>query len=366
VSISRRGELRKAPSVLFQRLAAALCFYVIPLGATILYALRLLPPDRGRELMAYGLLLGGVSTTVFIIWLRRLQQPGTAPPSHPEPAAQPLKPQGPVDLQRKLAQRDETVALLQQQLMGLRTQLEQAQGQGQHQLLQKQAELDDLSKSVQDQRQLIQKKQLRIARLENKVRDLDYEVKTLLQLDDLRSPVEEEPLPPLPRTPLSSDSAPPVWEGEAKNGTEASIQLHRLVASAQRLTGMAHLSGQLPRYTAETSALDLRRLFDQLQDDPNVVLAYSQSEGQLLFANGQVRHQLGWHPDRFIKEFFQIIQHGGNEWHRAAALLDQQGEARVKLALKHRDGHDLFTDCVMSRISQGPFSGLILALIYKG
>jgi PAS domain-containing protein len=335
-----------------QRLVTALCFYAIPLGATLLFALRLLPPEQRKELIAYALLIGGVAGAVFVLWMRNLQ-PAEPIPARVEPAPAPPK------MAQK--QRDELVATLQGQLLHLREQLDQTQTQSQHQLLQKQSELDEVVKSVTDQRQLIQKKQLRIAKLEAKVRDLDYEVKTLLQLDELRT---EEELPVQP--PIRTNEPAPVWEGEAKNGAEAAVHLHRLVANAQRLTGMAHLAGQMPRYSAgETSALDLRRLCDQLQDDANIVLVYSRREGHLLFANGQVRHQLGWYPERFVKEFFQIMQHGMSDFHRAVGLLDVQAEAQLKLALKHRDGHDVFSQCVLSRIPQGPFEGLILALIYK-
>jgi PAS domain-containing protein len=348
-----RSQVQKSRSALVQRLVTAFCFYAIPLGATILYALRLLPPDRAKELLTYALLLGGISAAVFILWVRHLQPA----PKIPTPVSPPSNAQQ----QKTQPQRDELVATLQQQLLHLRTQLDQVQTESQHQLLQKQAELDDLSKSMLDQRQLIQKKQLRIGKLEAKVRDLDYEVKTLLQLDDLRAEGEQ----------LLTPAHPPIqtsWDGEAKNSSEAAVHLHRLVSAAQRLPGMAHLAGQLPRYLdtgGETSALDLRRLFDQLQDDANMVLVYSRREGQLLFANGQVRHQLGWHPDRFTKEFFQIIQHGTPEWHRAVTQLDTQAEARIKLALKHRDNHDLYIQAVLSRIPSGPFEGLVLALLYK-
>jgi PAS domain-containing protein len=304
--------------------------------------MRLLPPPLARELFSYALLIGSISATVFIFWLRRLDLSPPAP-TRPEPRPREERPSPP----------DHLVPQLQAQITHLRTQLEAAQNQAQHILLQKQTELEDLTKSVQDQRQLIAKKQLRIAKLEAKVRDLNYEVKTLLQLDDLRT--DEEP-PPV-ATPLPAE---PLYEERATTPTQASLQLHRLITGAQRLSGMANLTN---RY--ETSALDLRRLFDHLQDDANIILVYSKRDGQLLFANNQVRTQLGWTPERFTKEFFLLLQHGIGEFHRAITTLDHQPTTHITLVLKQRDSLDFMGEAVLSKMSSGPFAGLIIMLVFQ-
>lgn len=64
--------------------------------------------------------------------------------------------------------------------------------------------LKEYQQTIAEQRSVIEKKQQHILKLENKVQDLNYEVKTLLQLGELSQETDETAKKKTPRIPLST------------------------------------------------------------------------------------------------------------------------------------------------------------------
>ena len=166
--------------------------------------------------------------------------------------------------------------------------------------------LEEYQQTIIDQRTVIEKKQQQIVTLEGEIRDLRYELKTLVDLSD-RVIEEQETLSP-PQRPVEPSSkvvkirpdkndAPTALElglGLASRTLEeAQQQLKRCIDIAQKLTGARHLAGDSSRFrdlSADGYALDFRRLCDSLGSEQScAIILYSQKENKVLFVNNQVR-----------------------------------------------------------------------------
>lgn len=243
---------------------------------------------------------------------------------------------------------------------------------------QKEAVIADCQQTIAEQRALIEKKQQQIAELQTKVEDLTYEVKTLLEVVDTS---ENDPklLPGM--TPqetahqysatvddLSDDEPLIPLDKIARNSEEASIQLRRCLDIAQKITGASYHAGQqslfkdIPR---NNYALDLRRLFDSLRSEGGSPLwLYSQKENKLLFANNQSKSLLGWHPEKLIQSFPDLIHEGLDNWNQAINQLTTSPEVQTKLVLKTKSGQDVPVNCQLAAIPSGLFRNHVVAVLY--
>jgi len=245
--------------------------------------------------------------------------------------------------------------------------------------------LSEYQQTITEQREVIEKKHGHITILEAKVRDLNYEVRTLLQIGDAEDAscdgCHEVPHPVLdvfqPKDynynevyntlPISSDN-------EIHTPYDASVLLNKCITIAENLTGASHLAVNGVRsldLSPESYAIDLRRLFDSFRNEhSSVVLVYSPDENRLLFVNNQVRGLLGWSPERFVKDVFHIVQKGGNEWGKAVVDLQKDDSHKskkgrqVRMVMKTRVGEDVLIRCYLGRISKGILSGHIVGVLY--
>jgi hypothetical protein len=235
--------------------------------------------------------------------------------------------------------------------------------------------IDDLQKSLLEQKTSLDKKQQQIGLLESKVGDLTYEIKTLLQLaekhnDSLDTSGEDSESAP-------RNLPPPTYAGEILDAhterqvvchEDAAIELKRCLDIAQKITGSHRFNTQMASFLdspADNFALDLRRLCDSLRNENNsAIVLYSPKENEPLFANNQIKTLTGWSPDKFTQNFEEILRLGKNEWKQAMFSLAMKNHTTVKLTLKTKTGHDIMVNGHLGLIPTGIFRNHAIAVLY--
>lgn len=230
-------------------------------------------------------------------------------------------------------------------------------------------------KTIEEQSHSLEGKQQTIVELENKVRDLNYEVKTLLQLSDI----------PISPTPPGTDgyshapdalfhdaeALPAAWSVNLDPQTatlhHAAIQLQKYIEKAQQMTGAAHLSGSPSRFrdlSIDSYAIDLRRLCDLLRNEgSSILLLYSKNEEKLLFVNPLIKGLVGWSQEKFTHDFFDLIQQGGAEFKKVAQGLTPGHPIQASLIIKTKSGQDILTQCHLGIVPSGLFANHILGVL---
>lgn len=227
-------------------------------------------------------------------------------------------------------------------------------------------------KTISDQRDIIEQQEGHIANLENQVRDLKYEIKTLIELGP-----NVETAPELKekgkinfesQIPAPLFSSKPDRKVDAPQPIEADLQLKRCLDIAQKITGTSLFGGESSRFrdlSMNSYSIDLRQLLDSLRsENSNTILLYSHKEERLLFANDQAKGLLGWSPEKFVQEFPNLIQEGMNEWKMALSNISAKGEAKVKLTLKSKSGQNVPVSCHLGMIPTGVFRHDVIGVIY--
>ena len=275
---------------------------------------------------------------------------------------------------------------LQQQLEQLRQELMVYQQTSREQLKQKDVLLAEYAQTVNDLRGTMDKKQSQIVKLESSVRDLTYEVKTLLQLSDIDHTANEPvsaavPTPPqtaqepfIPKPPYPYEGSKPgneqlsMKERQLHSHQEASMQLKRCIDIAQKLTGASHfgVSSRFRDLSIDSYALEQRRLFDSLHsENSSLVLVYSQKDDKLLFVNNHTKNLLGWSPEKFIQDFPDLIQTSMGDWKRALTSLTSNPQAQVRLLVKTRSGTDQPIQCHLGVIPTGIFKTHVIGVLFS-
>ncbi|MGA8164380.1 MAG: hypothetical protein WB791_05055 [Waddliaceae bacterium] len=231
--------------------------------------------------------------------------------------------------------------------------------------------LSEYQETINQQREVIEKKQKTISEQEGIIRDLNYEVKTLLQLAEMtkdspeESEMEMEGNETIASYPSSKASGP---HSQVKLSEDASSQLKRCIDIAQKITGSSHFGKGNSRFKdlpIDHYALDLRRLFDSLHsENACTVFVYSQKENRLIFANHQTKHLLGWSPEKFIQNFPQYIEEGEKEWKESLNLLSTHSEAALRLLMKTRTGQNVLVHCNLGVIPTGIFRRHVIGVLY--
>lgn len=239
--------------------------------------------------------------------------------------------------------------------------------------------LSEYQETINQQREVIRKKQDLISELESKVRDLNYEVKTLLQLAELGS---KSPSPGKSKegaedgvkavqVDMFEDDEPalPMQSLMVKTPEEASQQLKRCIDIAQKITGANRFGNGNSRFKdmpIDNRALDLRRLFDNLQsENAGTVIVYSQKEDRILFANNQTANLLGWNPDKFIKNFSEIIAEGSQEWKKGIGELSTNPLSKIRMVMKTKSGQNLLVHCHLGQIPTGAFRNHVIGVLFS-
>lgn len=232
--------------------------------------------------------------------------------------------------------------------------------------------LEQCEQTIAELRASEDRKQQRISNLESKVRDLSYEIKTLLQLTEIpdTEPIEPKKTPSLEETTRPYRVQPPTKNQElSSKAPDATAQLKRCIDIAQKMTGASHYSAGNSRFRSipvNNFALDLRCLFDSLRsENSTTVLFYSPKEHKLLFANEQTRKLTGWSPEKFVQNFDNIVQEGKDEWLAAIKQLSIQSESKIRLILKTRSGEDTLVHGLLGTIPTGIFRHHVIAILFN-
>jgi PAS domain-containing protein len=203
----------------------------------------------------------------------------------------------------------------------------------------------------------LDKRAEKIAQLDGSVKDLTYEIRTLLKLEE----AGPQPVRSGGRSDESwVDELPDSSSQQVRTQYDAYILLQQSIQRAQQLPG--GFGDMVPDH----SAMEMRQLFDAFRDETAaIVMVYSRSEGQPLFVNAIAQAFLGIEPEVFAKNFEGMIRGGKERWQRAIQGLGNGEEAAVRLIVAARDGGSLTLDCCMGVIPSGPFKGLAVAVLYR-
>jgi len=240
--------------------------------------------------------------------------------------------------------------------------------QSEQQIEQQNNVIIECQKTIAEQRVNIEKQLQHIANLENKERDLHYEIKALLQYTTIEQP-SEQPEEPKKAAPTISKKAEALFmsASNVSSPQSASTQLKRCIDIAMKITGSHHIGshGMRSELPVDNYALDLRRLCDSLRvENGSVVVLYSQKENKLLFANNRVKDALGWAPDKFTQSFHEILLNGQEEWKKGLGQLAIQSEARFPVTFKTKAGTDQMMQCHLGLVNAGIFRNHIVGVLY--
>lgn len=245
------------------------------------------------------------------------------------------------------------------------------------QLKSKELFVQECQHSFREQRLQIDKLQQHIAFLENKERDLHYEIKTLLQLTSFDKPAESVVNNPIPQpiakphsTVQEEEDETPLFEMPGNNlfsrtPEDAKHQLKRFIDTATKMTGAHYFGSSSGRLPMDNYVLDLRRLFDGLSDENHyIVIVYSQKENKILFSNQLIKNVLGWSSDKFVQHFSEIMQESHEEWRKALGQLTINPEVQLTFSAKARSGKMIPLQCYLGAIYTGLFKHHAIGVMY--
>jgi len=225
-----------------------------------------------------------------------------------------------------------------------------------------------LTENIANLKILLDRKQEEIDNLSGKIRDLTYEIKTLVLIaDDVKEPFKEEEF--RIHTPIIQKVEKKGFEAPPELGDDAKCQLRRCLDIAQKITGSHHIGGYQSRFrdmAYDNYALDLRRLCDSLRSEKDAaVIVYSPKEDKLLFINNHVKTLLGYSPEKFVQDFENIVQEGMGDWKKRVMHLTTLSEAKTSLIIKNRNNEDMVLQCLIGMIPTGVFKNHILGVLYQ-
>ncbi|MEC7840261.1 MAG: hypothetical protein VX777_09515 [Chlamydiota bacterium] len=268
----------------------------------------------------------------------------------------------------------------QQKYLALADEFKQYKLLSEKQLEQEKQQNNETHETISEMRATIDHKQNQIEKLETKIHDLTYEIKTLLQIADLITPSQSHEQDTigssvhqsaqdyqLPMEELHSeteDNSPL----QVSSGDEAKTQLKRCIDIAQKITGSQHFARNRSRFgelSLDNYALDLRRLCDSLRSENScTVLVYSPKDNKPIFINNQIKELLGWNPEKFVQDFDNIVQEGIFEWKNSISQLNTLNQAQTRLVLKSKTGRDLLVHCQLGLIPTGVFRSNVIGVLY--
>ena len=224
---------------------------------------------------------------------------------------------------------------------------------------------------------------MRVDRLENKVVDLKYEVKTLLELESMNHTSHsigneskkkfsdiissEEDLGHLEEADLEElcSDLPVSSDPSFQSNYDRFMLLKRCIDIAKKVNGVRG-DQRFQGVHSERYMIDLRRLFESLRREntnSGIVFLYSKREGRLLFANNEVKGALGWSPEKFVKDFPKIVQHGFQDWSQAVTST-KKNFGPLNLVVRTKDGERQKVSCYLATVPEGAFSDDVIGVLY--
>ncbi len=382
-------------------LSAILFYYLLPIVFLIYKASKLLPQHQTWEILSLGLLFcsfGGLLLFWMIISREQHIQDVSVNLEQQvvgEPSTTNNKTESEVDkeslhkqtlLETSLNEKILEITLLndeKQRMNDLTSNLEKELSDQkvafQEQILQHEKQINESHQTIIDQRTLIEKKHQQVALLETKVRDLTYEIKTLLQLAEIENSTAEMSTLPrvnhfLSETPNPYQTDSDTYETyhlpadqQVHTEEEASNLLKRCVDIAQKITGASYYNNSTSRIrnlSVDNHTLDLRRLFDSLRGEKSsTIIFYSQKENKILFVNNQSKNLLDWSPEKFLQNFTDIIL-DTSPWKHGLNQLSVKNEIQINLVMKSKSGEEVPVHCMLGLIPTGLFRQHVIGVFY--
>lgn len=394
---------------------AILFFYFLPVASLSFYAKLKMSPEKNWEILTLGLLMSFLGTLFFYLLLLNQKEKPQVPisdsfptmpdeeiclenssenPENPNESIHILQQQVEesqqklVDLLSVSRLKNEEIQKLQNENLKVKQQYENILQEFSNfkktnqEEQEKQSELlSECQQTITQQRALIEKKHQQTLQLETKVRDLTYEIKTLLQLAEFgnqsgtNEAVENDGGMLFGETPqkytfeLENEEDPHLFsDKKVRCEEEAATQLRRCIDIAQKMTGASHYSrgnSRLRDLAVDNYTLDLRRLFDCLRsENASTVLFYSQKENKLLFVNNQAKNLVGWNPEKFVLDFPEIISSSLEEWKKGIGQLILKNETKISLMMKTKSGSEIQAQAMLGIIPTGIFRNHVIGILY--
>ena len=232
--------------------------------------------------------------------------------------------------------------------------------------------LSEYQETINQQREVIKKKQDNICELESRVQDLNYEVKTLLQLAEISGSSNNQAKNnefDIQKTIVNDENPISSFDHIVTTPEKAINLLKRCIDNAQKITGANHFAGGQSRFRdlpIENFALDQRRLFDTLRNENSAtVFVFSPKENRILFVNNQTNNLLGLSPDRFMQDFSEILREKETEWKQGVYQLSTSSQSKIRLLMKTKNGQDLLVNCNLGLIPTGIFLNHIIGVMHS-
>jgi PAS domain-containing protein len=179
--------------------------------------------------------------------------------------------------------------------------------------------------------------------------------------------LKEEVARPLENPQFSEEKVdlPPPDVVEAQVGSQAQVILRDCIRKAAALPCMGRGSGRLASLNLESSAIELRGLFDALSHESSaaVILLYSQEEARLLFASEAVQSLFGWSAERFCQRFFTLLTNSKEEWQQALHRLAHYTDVVVPLVIQSKTRESSPVESAWGVIRSGSFQGLVVGVL---
>lgn len=257
-------------------------------------------------------------------------------------------------------------------------------------LEQNRALLTEYQATIQDQREMLDKKQQHIMQLDTKVHDLSYEIKALVQVESyenvmtgsggggsskvIQHPVMSRPenmyTPPPPPPPRPSQLEEVVLTKKITEASDAHRLLQRCIDIAQKITGASYYNSssgaRLRDLPSDHFAFDLRRLCESLRSESGgMILIYSQKEHKPLFVSDFVKEFTGWTPEKFLMNFNEIIQASAGAWSDILHQMSFKNQLSLEMHLTNKAGAVTPFQGEAGLIPTGVFRNNIIVVLYK-
>jgi hypothetical protein len=218
---------------------------------------------------------------------------------------------------------------------------------------------DQFRKQIEEKRNLLKEKEEVILRqnskmdnsskelsyLKERVTDLNFEIKTILQLDEMNLPLQE----------YTFDSS------QDEELSKYSLLRHSLDL-IQSIKGGRRLNSNLTN-SIKYSVFDLRALQEKLTDiDSCLLILYSHVLENVIFVNSIVKELLNVTAEHFMHGFNELIDCQRKEWKEVVTHVKRHEEKDFNLLLKDKQSNEYRFESRLSIVHSGLFKGTILVV----
>ena len=267
-------------------------------------------------------------------------------------------------LESELALKSQAFQEMSEKTMGLESQLENFALEQQDRKREYEGQLSHLMNRIKEfeqinqlQRDDLEKKQQELHTLENKIKDLNYEIKTLLHLTEDNSSKEME-----------SNKENTNQSNEINFKVESWEQANHLLQDCYQIAQTLIPQNHYPRYQEfgfDTLAIDLRRLFDHLKKRREAtIIVYSLTDRKIIFANSESKNLLGISSDKFILNFDELIKPHGQEWQNMLGKLSKEGQVKGQMHFTDHYGHVTSVQALFGTIPSEFFRNQAIGILF--